>query len=188
MSPACLQSKKSELRALLRSRVRCISQAARKKKSRLISVKVTASQPFRKAKKVLAYMSLPDEVDTRPIIRSALKEGKEVYLPRIEKGRLGCYRVKSMGDRLRKNQFGIQEPVSGRAVRHTAGGMDLILVPGLGFSRTGKRLGRGGGYYDRMLSRLRRPICMGLAFREQIRRAIPSGPHDRVMNLVLTDE
>jgi 5-formyltetrahydrofolate cyclo-ligase len=65
--------------------------------------------------------------------------------------------------------------------------MDLIIAPGVAFDRRGGRLGRGGGYYDRLLRRAEKVPVIGLCFREQLVKKVPMKPHDVRMNKVITD-
>jgi 5-formyltetrahydrofolate cyclo-ligase len=106
---------------------------------------------------VFLFLSLPDEIDTRPLVETALEAGKRVFAPRVKPaGELEFYRVfprEGSGPRdfLEPGPFGIPEPPP----VEPPGPADfpaLILVPGLAFDTRGRRLGRGGGYYDRFLA------------------------------------
>jgi 5-formyltetrahydrofolate cyclo-ligase len=85
---------------------------------------------------------------------------------------------------LQLGHFGIREPET-RCARLTSGKLDLILVPGVAFDLRGGRLGRGKGYYDRLLRELRGTTC-GVAFEEQIVGEIPVEPHDVRLKFLLT--
>jgi 5-formyltetrahydrofolate cyclo-ligase len=116
---------------------------------------------------VFLFLSLPDEIDTRPLVETALEAGKRVFAPRIGSdgngpGELKFYRVfprESPGTPmppgsdmdLEPGPFGIREPPPVEPPG-PADSPALVLVPGLAFDRQGRRLGRGGGYYDRFLA------------------------------------
>ena len=89
------------------------------------------------------------------------------------------------GDVLSVGAYGIPAPIG---PPEDPGLLDLVVVPGVAFTRDGKRLGQGGGYYDRFLPRVR-PDCVvvGVCFAEQIVDALPAEPHDRQMSRVVTD-
>lgn len=180
--------KKSVLRAKLEARLSGLTAARRKNKSRRILKRFLASSGYRKCVKILVYVSFRNEVETRPLIRRALKDGKEVFVPRVRKegNNIRIYRIRNMKKDLKKGAYGIWEPhVSGRAGRPSE--LDLIVVPGLGFDRKGRRLGRGFGFYDRFLAKAAKAEKIGLAFREQMTAEIPAEKHDVPVHRVITD-
>jgi 5-formyltetrahydrofolate cyclo-ligase len=116
---------------------------------------------------LLLFLSLKNEIDTRPILEAALAAGKRVFAPRIEapqngevarpRGDLAFYRLPPEGSATawREGPFGIREPYPSPETLLGKGDFPaLILVPGLAFDAQGGRLGRGGGYYDRFLAAL----------------------------------
>ncbi|MDR1429330.1 MAG: 5-formyltetrahydrofolate cyclo-ligase [Spirochaetaceae bacterium] len=124
---------------------------------------------------LLLFMSVKGEIDTWPVLNLAFSTGKKVFLPRVEGPDIRFYRVLSASGPWDKSRLGIPEPRPDQPL----GKEDfpaLILVPGLGFDCAGRRLGRGGGYYDRFLSGLDRGLgffALGLALGVQIRGTIP---------------
>jgi 5-formyltetrahydrofolate cyclo-ligase len=119
------------------------------------------------------------------LMEVAIAEGKIVALPRYRSGelcRLWCSAARIWHD-TKTGEFGI------RAYRRCTGvplnQLDLILVPGVGFDLSGRRLGRGKGYYDRLLTGVRGAKC-GLAFEKQIVMAIPAEPHDITLDYIVT--
>lgn len=126
--------------------------------------------------RVVLFAPRSDEVDTSPARSRALADGKRVALPRMcDAGRLEFAEVGD-GGLLRIGRFGIAEPPAEAPAVLLARG-DLVLVPGLAFDRQGGRLGRGGGYYDRALSREpldeSRPILIGVGFSFQVVERVP---------------
>ena len=135
---------------------------------------------------VLLFAPMPEELDVWPLLAPALAAGKRVALPRFvtaTRSYEACWILDPEKD-VQAGYFQIREPC-----RHCAsvssGELDLVLVPGLAFDRRGRRLGRGKGYYDRLLGLLRATAC-GVAFEEQLVGEVPAGPHDVRMNFVLT--
>lgn len=132
--------------------------------------------------RVLAFIGVGSEPDTEALI-AELTERHCVALPRVEGDHMVAVRYD--GDALAPGAFGIPEP-AGPAIDPAT--IDVVIVPGLAFTRNGRRLGQGGGFYDRFLP-LVRPDCVtiGVCFREQVIDSVPSEPHDRILDVVLTD-
>ena len=141
------------------------------------------------ARRVALFASLPDEPDTRPIVRLAKAAGKQVYLPRCTGDRgLEMLAVDDWSD-LRVGRFGILEPEEGGRGCSLAD-LDLILVPGVAFDFDGRRLGRGGGFYDRALSSLQggaSPRLVGVGFAFQLVDRVPAEEHDCGVGAILSE-
>ena len=135
---------------------------------------------LRTAKTIGAYMPLPDEVDVTPLFQCL---EPAIYIPAFDES-IGGYRMAKYTPELKKGKFGIPEPV--KPVWAGADELDLILVPGVAFDLSGNRLGRGGGFYDRLL-----PQCsaarIGVCFDFQCLEKIPNEPHDCRMALLITE-
>jgi 5-formyltetrahydrofolate cyclo-ligase len=113
---------------------------------------------FKTARAVGAYLPLPDEVDVRPLFETP---NKLFYIPAFDEAS-GGYRMARLTTELKKGRFGILEPAG--PVFAVEDELDLIIVPGVAFDRTGHRIGRGGGFYDRLLPQyraVRAGICFG---------------------------
>ncbi len=143
--------------------------------SRRVCELIFAQEVFRGSKSILLYMPLAGEPDVRPILKRATEEGKEVALPRFlpETGTYAAFLIE--GKPLVPGLFGAMEPTSATPI--SLNRLDLIVVPGVGFDLRGRRLGRGKGFYDRMLSEASGVKC-GVCFDEQILEGIPVEPHD----------
>ncbi len=135
---------------------------------------------FRQAKAVGAYMPLRDEVDVSPLFQCL---EQQMYIPAFDE-EIGGYRMAKYTPELKKGKFEILEPKN--PIWAKADELDLILVPGLAFDRTGRRLGRGGGFYDRLLPQYN-AIRAGLCFDFQCLEEIPNEPHDCAMELLVTE-
>jgi len=141
---------------------------------------------WREAGAVVLYAPLPGEVDVWPLADKALRQGKRVALPWYDRRRDGYVPrlVKDLEGELRPGRYGIPEPADRCPILQT-NPLDLILVPGVAFDCRGRRLGRGKGYYDRML-RDTAGIKCGVAFDQQVVPAVPVAPHDIHLNCMLT--
>lgn len=182
---------KQAIRRSMLEKLRQQPEEARFKKSRLIAQKVRRLSPYRKAKVLLCYVAMDGEVETRPILAQAIADGKRVAVPVTLGGcrLLAAVEVKDPEKELVfKGLFGIPEPAPLARRRVAPKELDLILVPGVAFSRQGKRLGRGAGYFDRFLGKVPPSVPrVGLAFRFQIMREIPLESHDQPVWRVITE-
>jgi 5-formyltetrahydrofolate cyclo-ligase len=144
------------------------------------------------SKSVFIYVSMGNEVPTHAIIKNALARGKTVSVPRVEQGTQMCaVPIKNIEQDLKPGKLGILEPkLYFHPVSETC--IDLIVVPGLLFDRSGYRIGYGKGYYDRYLNGVERnsPYCrtIGLAFHNQIVQRLPRDSHDKPVMLIITEK
>lgn len=166
---------KGELRRALRAA--SPGGEARDRESLLLCAHVTDWEPYRRARVVGGYMPLPWEADITPLLLDALREGKTLALPRcLEGGGLCFHRVNGL-DGLRRGAYGLPEPGEDAPVVG-AGEIELLLVPLEGISASGVRLGKGGGYYDRLLAACP-ALTLGAALSWQWTEDIPRDPWDR---------
>ncbi|WP_320171650.1 5-formyltetrahydrofolate cyclo-ligase [Maridesulfovibrio sp.] len=146
---------------------------------------------WRKAQEVLLYWPIRNEVDVRPLLREAWDSGKKLFMPccrRNEPGIMDFGVVRAEKDMV-GGSFGIMEPCRSRCEFPDAVNPDLIIVPGVGFDRTGYRIGFGGGYYDRFLARPQKDgfLAVGVCYSFQIVDGFPHEPWDRPVGLICTD-
>jgi len=144
------------------------------------------NQPlWRSARSVLFFATLPKEPDLWPLLLEALRLGKTVGLPRYSSERDGyeARLVQDPANEVAVGKFGIREPLERCPPLPIK--LDLLLVPGVAFDLHGRRLGRGRGFYDQLLSAMSGTTC-GVAFDEQIVPAVPVEPHDAALNCILT--
>jgi len=150
------------------------------RKSSLIASQFWKLPAMQKARSILFYVSLPNEVDTSSLIEKAIFSGKRVALPIIEKNQrtLIPALISSMED-VHKGAYGILEPHFSPDKMIALEELDAVIVPGLAFDRRHNRLGRGAGYYDRFLSTLPKSVLtVGLAFDFQLTDSLPTEAHD----------
>ena len=183
-----LQFEKSVLRVRLRHRLFKIKPSVQKSKSRKITAHLLAMDLFRKAKNILVYVSLPVEVQTDRLILKMIAMKKNVYVPHMTKKHTGMkiFQIQDPAKDLKKGRFGVLQPRPLKSRKGSPGKLDLVIVPGLGFDKTGARLGRGGGFFDRFLKKARNAHKIGLAFREQVVGKIPKEPHDMPVDRLIT--
>lgn len=106
-----------------------------------------SSQIWQRAESVGVIRSLPFEFDTAAIFAKGFEQNKRIAVPKAQQKKLQFYHVEPT-TRYETSAFGVEEPISEQEAHH----LDLLIVPGLAFSKTGYRIGFGGGYYDRFLS------------------------------------
>jgi 5-formyltetrahydrofolate cyclo-ligase len=141
---------------------------------------------WRSAKAILFYAPLADEPDLWRLVEDSLATGKVVALPRFhpEQGAYVACLIKQAGPDLVAGKFGIREPRESCPII-PLNRLDFVLVPGVAFDLNGHRLGRGKGYYDRLLAMSAGSTC-GVAFDQQIVSQVPSEPHDVRLSCILT--
>lgn len=183
-----IDQSKAACRAAVLSELAALSPADREEGSARVCRRLQNHAIWRLAQSVLFYAPTKQEIDVFPLIEKALVEGKRVALPQFDaqtKGYRACWICRPKDD-LISGRFGIREPglhCPSISVKQ----LDLILVPGLAFDRDGRRLGRGQGYYDRLLDGVRGTKC-GLAYDLQVKPQIPVESHDVLLDCILTPD
>jgi 5-formyltetrahydrofolate cyclo-ligase len=135
---------------------------------------------FQTAKVIGAYMPLADEVNISSLFQTL---EKTFYIPAFDEAS-GSYRMARLTAELKKGRFGISEPVVPLFAAEDA--LDLILVPGVAFDRAGRRIGRGKGFYDRLLPQYRARRA-GIGFDFQCLESLPAEAHDVRMDWLVTE-
>lgn len=137
-----------------------------------------------KASTILLYYSLPDEVDTHRLVDRLCEQGKRVLLPKIVgEGQLELRQYRSREDMAEAASFHILEPIGNVFTDYDS--IDTALIPGMAFDTSGHRLGRGKGYYDRLLPYLKRTYKIGVCFPFQKVEIVPTEPWDVPMDEIL---
>lgn len=168
---------KSELRQLIRQRKASCTLLERQHLSTLLCQQLLQHPRWQEAKTVLLYHALPDEVDTTLLLNST---GKQILLPVVIGDNL---ELRIYTGEMQEGAFHIMEPVG--AVFTAYNEIDLAIIPGMAFDAEGHRLGRGKGYYDRLLPHLPHAYRLGLCFPFQLLEEVPAEPHDILMHEVL---
>lgn len=177
---------KAELRTLVRARVAALSPPARAAASAALREHLQALPAWRSARTVLLYIPLHDEPDLLPLLTTALAAGRTVTLPAFDRvaGSYEFRRILAPERDLVPGQFLVPEPAA-HCPQVPAAALDFAAVPGVAFAPDGSRLGRGKGFYDRMLAPLRAVTC-GVGFDEQLVPRMPVEPHDVKLHYVVT--
>ena len=150
---------------------------------------VTNLDAYRNACCVLAYMSFGSEFETAAFVAGTLASGKQLCLPRVDRAtrRLELHRVDSMQRDLQSGVWGIREPRA-ECPHADISHIDFVLLPGVAFTPRCERLGYGGGFYDRLLTRFaRRPPLVAAAFALQICEQVPLDATDQRIDIVVTE-
>ncbi len=150
-----------------------------------IALRVSGTPEWQAASRVLGYVATRGEVDCRPLLEAAFQEGKEVFLPKPDPKEHALRPCRwRLGEPLREGPYGIPVPAGPEGPEGEL--CDVLLVPGLAFDRRGLRLGAGGGYYDRYLSRRGGGWVLGMAYDWQLVSAVPATSEDRGVDAVAT--
>ncbi len=151
--------------------------------NRGITHNILEFEAYRKAGSVFVYVSTKYEIDTKAIIENAFEAGKLVCVPLCGKnGEMSAKRIKSL-DELSEGRYGIPEPLLSS---ETIECPELVLAPALSCDIRGYRLGYGGGYYDRFLSRCHSP-CIALCAESRLLERLPHNGFDRRCEWVATE-
>ena len=180
---------KQQQREALRHRLAALSPDQRATASAAIVDRVRTRLDGQLAGGVLAFHPLPGEPDILPLLLELLEQGTTVCLPRVDWERRLMTPAKLQGlgaEHVHVGRNGVVEPVPGEPIGLHE--LAVILVPGLGFDAAGRRLGRGGGFYDRFLATCPKHILpVGIGFRQQVLERIETGPSDIPLPMVITD-
>lgn len=179
---------KSDLRKKILNRLKNQKEDERHRRSLVIRRKLLALPEFRRARVLMFYVSKDGEVETRPMIEAALLRGKVVLVPviNVRKSQMVVSEITDTNKDLVEGPYGIYQPKAHLKVYHPRT-IDLAVVPGIAFDRKRNRLGRGKGYYDRFLAGLRKDVPrIGLAFKFQVVKRLPTLSHDQPVTKLLT--
>lgn len=181
-------AKKASLREELTAKRKAMAPDLIDARGIKIQARFLATPYYEKARTVALYAPIRGEVPTRDILTAALLDGKVVCYPLSHvHGRILSFRAITSESELEPGRLGVREPTSSSELI-SVDQIDLFVVPGLGFTRSGKRLGRGGGYYDATLrAASQRARRVGLSFSEQIVPELPTNSDDVDMDLVVTE-
>lgn len=185
MTPAPDNSK-AALRAEVRAQLKALSPEQRAASAAAACNRLAETSLWQQARRVMLYAPLADELDVWPLLALAQSAGKTIALPRFDAAtQTYTAAIITNTDRdLITGRFGVREPAAACPAL-PLNQLDLLLVPGVAFALDGHRLGRGKGFYDRLLAAVRGATC-GVAYDEQIVAAVPVESHDVRLNHILT--
>ncbi|KAI5710090.1 hypothetical protein M8J76_002741 [Diaphorina citri] len=188
-----LQALKKELRQEIAKKIKELPPVKKISESDIVKDRFLKHPVYEQSKRISIYVDRDDEISTRKIIRHICSSGRECFIPRYDKTEmtmLKLHRYEDL-DNLIKNKENILQHSQTEPTEDAmkTGGLDLVVVPGRAFTETGKRMGRGKGYYDTYLSELKRisPHCktIGLAFSCQMVEDLPMSDHDVPLDYVI---
>ncbi len=175
---------KKELRQKVRLLKKQYTEEQLKELSYDIIRKLLELPNVREANTIVLYCSLPDEVYTLDAIHLLKDAGKKILLPAVISETDMELREYHNDNDLKKGYFNILEPCGTPYYNYSA--IDTIIVPGMGFDKEGNRLGRGKGYYDRFLERVKGAKKIGICFPFQYFDSIQADEHDIKMDIVIS--
>lgn len=180
-----IRNAKQTLRRRLRAQLQSVSPADRQQLDAALLAQVTAHPLYQAADTLLCYISLPFEPDTRGLIAHAWAQGKQTAFPVCgAPGEMAFY-LADAWDTLTPGAFGIPEPVGRECPVLTE--RTVCIVPAFALTPDGRRLGKGGGYYDRYLAAHPALLTLGLTYAFLLQEDIPCEAHDIGVNAVITD-
>ena len=141
---------KKQLRLMIRDKKRSMTQQQIEVASQKLLKQFLATEQYAAAKTVYGYLSYNQEVRTEPILLRALADGKRVAVPKVYGDEMRFIYIKDLSS-LEKSDMGIPEPIADGPVANDPDA--LVLMPGIAFDKFGHRIGYGGGYYDKYLSK-----------------------------------
>ncbi|MBO7489549.1 MAG: 5-formyltetrahydrofolate cyclo-ligase [Bacteroidales bacterium] len=175
---------KTELRKIVRAAKKAVSLEEKIRRSQPIMQQVEQLDSFQNADTVLLYWSMDDEVYTHDFVMRWYKE-KTILLPCVNGDDLLLRRYTGSDSMQPGPQFGIPEPVG--PVFEDIEHVQMIVVPGVAFDRNRNRMGRGRGFYDRLLKSTPNAVKVGVAFSFQLFDTIPTEPFDVPMDVVISE-
>ncbi|KAI9297570.1 5,10-methenyltetrahydrofolate synthetase [Neoconidiobolus thromboides FSU 785] len=189
---------KKELRKSIKLRLKQVTEENVKKQSLKVTKHITSSSWFQNSKKISIYLNMPfSELKTEDLVKEILLQNKQCFIPKTKGDDMRMVEIKSIQELndLPKNNWNIPEPLDGEegmdAVFNLENGLDLILLPGLGFDIKCNRIGYGKGYYDKFIQQHlikfnKKPLLVGICLEEQICNEIPMEEYDYQLDQVVT--
>ncbi|XP_056632823.1 5-formyltetrahydrofolate cyclo-ligase isoform X2 [Diorhabda sublineata] len=188
-----IKTTKAIVRKRMEEKLASLSLQEKQKQSKIVREKLFQLDAFKNSKNVSIFLSMNSEIDTEPIVRKIFDSNKRCFVPRYNKKIMEMVELYSMEDwsTLPVTKWNIKQPSfeDGR-INALDTGLDLIILPGVAFTREGDRLGHGGGYYDKFLDVICKkqpipPILIALAFEEQVLDSLPTEKNDYKVDKVL---
>ncbi len=184
-----IQQRKQALRQKMKQRLQTLTHRQIIAASQAIQQQLTATKNWQQAQSYFVYLATSYEIQTQNLIQKLLTQketqNKVVAVPKIINQKIVPIQLTAnsfASDQLQTNRYGILEPIESKPYQ---GNLDICLVPGLAFDQNLKRLGRGGGYYDRFLQQ-HNILSIGLAYDWQIVTNLPTIKTDQQLDILIT--
>lgn len=182
---------KRTLRSEILNKRKALSKEEVINKSSDISSLLFSTEQYKNSKYIMCYIDFRNEVRTEEIIKSALNEGKNIIIPIsvVETKQLILSQLMDYDKELEAGTYGILEPKKEFIREVYPELIDLVLMPGVAFDRRGYRIGYGGGYYDRFLTKIDDPVPkIALAFELQMVPHVREGRYDLPVDYIITEK
>lgn len=178
---------KTKLRKKMLEQLQILPKEKRLSYSQVIYLTLFSQPEWKNANVIGVTISTRNEINTKPIIEKAWKEGKKVVVPKCNSGNnsLDFRRIDSF-DEVAKGYYSLEEPIMAVTTPYCKESIDFLIVPGVVFDKTGIRIGFGGGYYDRYLSDYKGNTT-SLAYELQIIEKIPNEQHDIPVGTIISE-
>lgn len=174
---------KKELRLRIKQLKKEVSEKVKLQELNRVNEKLEQHSEFIGGRHILMYWAMADEMPTREFILKWYQH-KKIYLPVVNGDDLEIFLFEGEDSLVAGEKYGIPEPASEKLLDESK--LDMVIVPGVAFDEKNNRMGRGAGYYDRILKRLPNTKKIGLAFGFQMIDEVPVEPHDIPMDVVIT--
>ena len=181
-----IEQRKVELRRILRQRRATLTKQQRLSAAAKLCLAIRKLTAWSAATRIALYVASDGEIDTAFLAQQARASGKDVFLPVVGPEKSLTFALWQPQDNLQDNQYNIPEPTLG-ARRCELAQLDILFLPLVGWDGNGRRLGMGGGFYDRALATAARPILVGLAHECQRLERVPVTDRDVSMDFIATD-
>ncbi|XP_049876694.1 5-formyltetrahydrofolate cyclo-ligase [Pectinophora gossypiella] len=193
MGPIKPNPAKTLLRNEIAARIATLSTEEKKRQSKAVFEKVINHPYYKSSKRVALFMSTDEEVDTAPLIAHVMQRGAAAFVPQYAGGKMSMLRIEPGDDKnMAVTKHGISQHSKDQKRENAieGGGLDLIIAPGVAFSRNGGRVGHGGGYYDKFIASLRAnpekaPKVVAIAFSCQVVDEVPMDEQDQKIDDVI---
>ncbi|HDR4722765.1 5-formyltetrahydrofolate cyclo-ligase [Bacillus cereus group sp. Sample62] len=183
-----MREEKVRLRKQIIEHMNSLSEERYTTLSEQIAFSLYVQKEWAEAKTIGITLSIENEVNTYSIIEKAWEEGKQVVVPKCNKGtRTMSFRQISNFDQLETVYMNLREPIPACTEEVNADDIDLQIVPGVAYTERGERIGYGGGYYDRYLVHYKGKT-LSLAYSFQIVEHIPVEPFDKNVEKIITEK
>ncbi len=180
---------KQQLRQQIRAKLYNMSPQQMLDNSQMACRKLVESDEFRRANTVMAFLSMPHEIDTAQFILCSWQHAKIIAVPKVswQQRHMIPVEINSLETGIATEAGGLRNPITGVPV--PVDDIDLVVTPGLAFDSDGNRLGRGGSYYDKFFQNERlRAVRCGFAFSEQLVDKVPTFEYDQPIDMIITDK
>ncbi|KAI5640137.1 5-formyltetrahydrofolate cyclo-ligase family domain-containing protein [Phthorimaea operculella] len=182
------------LRNDIAARIAALTSEEKKRQSQAVFEKMINHPYYKSSKRVALFMSTEDEIDTAPLIQHVTQRGAAAFVPQYAGGRMRFLRVEQGDEKnmaITKHGIAQHSKDQQREEAIEGGGLDLVIAPGVAFTRSGGRVGHGGGYYDKFLQKLKAeqenpPKVVAVAFTCQVVDEVPMDEHDQKIDDVVT--